>query len=244
MKLTWPAYIILAIIAVASFKVASSLPTEHILKEIANLPGLVALVGVLYALISDHAAYEKQIALQRDQQGFVLGVTSHMASVVFDKHVEFCERYITCMQKGRSDMFVSGPTEDAIGVASKLSDIRLGYRAWLPADIQEKVLPFEEGLMKIGGSSIILKDLPVGDDRTRVVKEIYDKFDEILDLRTRGNATGGQIAAGKIMDHLQDVLGIKQLFRLMIALVDEAIRTLEKRICTLCSQSEQVLVGS
>ena len=229
MKLTWPAYIVLAIVAVASFRVASSLPTEHILKEIANLPGIGALIGVLYTLIRDHADYEKTLVLQRDQQGFVLGVTSHMASVAFDKHVEFCEQYIACMQKGLSDMFVSGPRADAIGIASKLSDIRLSYRTWLPADIQGKVLPFEDGLRKIGGSSIILKDLPVGDDRTRVVKEIYDKFDEILDLRARGNTTGGQVAAGKIMDHLQDVLGIKQLFRLRIALVDEAIRTLEKR---------------
>lgn len=229
MKLTWPAYIILAIVAVASFRLASSLPTEHILKEIANLPGLGALIGVLYTLIRDHSEYEKKLVLQRDQQGFVLGVTSHMASVAFDKHVEFCEQYITCMQKGLSDMFMSGPTADALRIASDLSDIRLRYRAWLPAELQEKVLPFEDGLRKIGGGSIILKDLPVGDERSRIVKEIYDKLDEILNLQARGNTTGGRIAAGKIMDHLQDVLGIKQLFRIRIALVDEAMRTLEKR---------------
>jgi hypothetical protein len=133
------------------------------------------------------------------------------------------------MQKGLSDVFMSGPTADALRIASDLSDIRLRYRAWLPAELQEKVLPFEDGLRKIGGGSIILKDLPVGDERSRIVKEIYDKLDEILNLQARGNTTGGRIAAGKIMDHLQDVLGIKQLFRIRIALVDEAMRTLEKR---------------
>ena len=34
------------------------------------------------------------------QQLFDLGVTSHMANVAFDKHVEFSEKYISTMQEG------------------------------------------------------------------------------------------------------------------------------------------------
>ena len=35
------------------------------------------------------------------------------------------------------------------------------------------------------------------------------------------------VVAGRIMNHLQDILGVKQLVRLRIALVDEAVKTLE-----------------
>ena len=56
-------------------------------------------------------------------------MTSHMANIAFNRHVDFCEQYIARMQKGLSDMFITGPTMDAIVIASELSDIRLKYRA-------------------------------------------------------------------------------------------------------------------
>ncbi|MDE3039650.1 MAG: hypothetical protein KGJ82_03600 [Nitrospirota bacterium] len=230
MKLTWPAYIILAIVAVVSFGIASSLPTEHILKEIANLPGLLALIGVLYQLIRDHSEYEKKLALQRDQQHFALGATSPMASVAFSKHVEFSEKYIARMQKGLSDLFVTGPdTKDALTIASELADIRLSYRAWLTTELQDKVMPFEEALRKIGSRSHLLASLKDPEKRGRVLDEIYDTFDKITNLHIKSPETDERIAAGKIMDHLQDLLGVKQLIQLRTALMDQAMDALEKK---------------
>ena len=229
MKLTWPIYIILAIVGAVSFWAASFLATAAVERLLFGSPGTIALIGALYQLLRDEAQYEKNLSLQRDQQHFVLGVTSHMANIAFDRHVDFCEQYIARMQKGLSDMFITGPTMDAIVIANELSDIRLKYRAWLPAEIQDKVMPFEDGLRKIGGGSHALKHLPQGEKRDHVVEETYDKFDEVLALHSRGKTTEEKIAAGKIMDDLQDILGVKQLVQLRIALVDEAVKTLEKK---------------
>ena len=229
MKFSWPVYIALAVVALASFAGAWLLPTTEFMHGIAASPAIVALISVVYQIFRDHATYEKTLALQRDQQHFTLGITSQMATVVFNKHVAFCEKYIERMQKGLSELFFEGATEKCIAFATDLEDIRFSYRAWLTAEIQEKILPFEETLRKIGGGSYSLEHLPLGDKRDRIVEEIEELFNKILDLQTRGEGAEKKIAATIFMDHLQDLLGVKQLVQLRIKLVDEAVKTLERK---------------
>lgn len=84
---------------------------------------------------------------------------------------------------------------------------------------------------KPGSTTIVLEGLPVGENRTQVVEEMFNTFTDVLGLlrqENRGN-TDEAVVAGRIMDHLQDILGVKQLVRLRITLVDEAVKTLEQK---------------
>lgn len=228
MSYSWPVYIILAIIFTLSLGTALFLPTVDILRWASSTPALVALIGVVLQVFRDQAQHEKALLIQRDQQHFVLGVTSHMANVAFDRHVDFCEKYITQMQETLSTLFREGPTRKCLELSSQLANTRLSFRTWLTSDIQNKILPFEEALTKIAGMHIELEGLPVGDKRTQVVETIYNTFSDVLGLaRQDGRRESDEaIVARRIMDHLQDILGVKQLVRLRIALVDEAVRTL------------------
>ena len=228
---SWPVYSILAIVFALSLGTAFVLPTADILRWISSAPALVALIGVVLQIFRDHAQHEKALVVQRDQQHFVLGVTSHMADVAFDRHVEFCEKYISQMQETLSTLFREGPTRKCLELAARLADIRLSFRTWLTSDIQKKILPFEEALTKIAGMHIELEGLPVGGKRTQMVEAMHNTFADVLGLSRlegRGNCDE-TVVAGRIMDHLQDILGVKQLVHLRIALVDEAVKTLEKK---------------
>jgi len=64
---------------IASFGCAYLLPINQVFKSIATTPAIAALVAVIYQILKDQAAFERQDYLQRQQQIFNLGATSHMA---------------------------------------------------------------------------------------------------------------------------------------------------------------------
>ncbi|MFO0706528.1 MAG: hypothetical protein U0412_06710 [Nitrospira sp.] len=230
MKFSWPVYIALAVVGGLSFLAASYFATAGVERALYGSPATLALIGALYQILRDHTQHEKALALQQSDHHIVLGITSHMADVAFDKHVEFCEKYMMQMQKTLSTLFRDGPSGDCMKLSSQLSEIRLSFRTWLTADIQDKILPFEEALTKIAGRHIMLDNLPVGDQRTKVVEEMHNTFADVLGLaRLEGRGKNDdQVAPRVIMDHLQDILGVKQLVQLRIKLVDESVKTLER----------------
>ena len=89
------AYIPLIAVMVFSFGAAYFLPLEKVLLGIIATPGGLALFGALYQILRDQSAHERKIELQRRQEIFNLGATSNMANVAFDKHVEFCGKYMS-----------------------------------------------------------------------------------------------------------------------------------------------------
>lgn len=71
-------YIALGVVLVFSFGAALYFPTEDILKGVFASPGILALFGVLYQAFRDKSAHERSLELQKRQQIFNLGATSHM----------------------------------------------------------------------------------------------------------------------------------------------------------------------
>ncbi|MCK5602843.1 hypothetical protein KAR91_13260, partial [Candidatus Pacearchaeota archaeon] len=82
----------LLVVSVLAFLLAFFLPTTELMKGIVASPGIFGMIGVLYQLMRDEAAFERNKRIQSLQQSFGLGASSHMANRVFDKHVEFCEK--------------------------------------------------------------------------------------------------------------------------------------------------------
>lgn len=211
MTYSWPVYSIPAIVFALSLGTALFLPTADILRWISGAPAIVALIGVVLQIFRDQAQHEKALIVQRDQQHFVLGITSHMANVAFDRHVDFREKYITQTQETLSTLFREGPTRQGFELSAKLADIRLSFRTWLTSDIQNKILSFEDALTRIAGMHLELGHLPVGEKRTQVVETMHNTFADVLGLsRPEGRGESDEtVLAGRIMDHLQGILGVK-----------------------------------
>lgn len=228
MRLSWKVYVVAVIVLVVSFVVSWTLPTTQILRDIVQLPGVGALFTMLYQIVRDQAAHERALDLQKKQQLFNLGVTSHMAQVAFDKHVQFSEQYITRMQQGLTELFQTGPPGESLKFRNDLIDIRLSFRTWITEDIEAKVMPFEDALLQIGTKEIILDGLEPGQQRTRMVDEMYEVFSVMIGIKPEGYIDE-KLAPREIMGHLQELLGIQQLSRLRKAVVQAAIDTLERK---------------
>ena len=228
MQHSWKTYVGAAIVLVVSYVAAWTLPITEILRSIVVLPGVGALFVVLYQILRDQAAHERAVELQEKQHLFNLGVTSHMATVAFDKHVQFSEQYISRMQRGLTELFQTGPPGEALKFCSDLIDIRLSYRAWITGDIADKVMPFENALHQIGVGKIVLKGLPPGNERTQAVKEMFRVFSDVTGLKGEGDIDEN-LAPRKIVSHLQELLGVQQLSRLRGAVVQGAIDALERK---------------
>ena len=228
MRQSWKVYVASAIVFAVSFTIAWTLPTTDVLRGILGIPGVGALFVALYQLFRDQAAHERTLELQEKQQLFNLGVTSHMAQVAFDKHVQFSEQYVKRMQEGLTDLFQKGPPGESLRFYNDLVDIRLSFRVWITEDIETKVMPFEAAILQIGGLGIALNGLTPGEQRTQWVDEMYKAFSGVAGLEHEGQIDE-KIAPRKIMSHLQSLLGVEQLSRLREATVQSAIDALNRK---------------
>lgn len=229
MRGSWQVYTVAGVVLTLSFVTAWTLPTTEILREIMALPGVGALFLALYQIVRDQAAHERALELQVKQQLFNLSVASHMATVAFDKHVQFSEQYLTRMQQGLTELFQNGPTKESLKFCGDLADIRRAFMAWITKDLKDKITPFEEALYKIGASGIILNRLPVGEARDREVEQMYQIFSEVLALPKEEGSVNERVAPDRILSHLQHLLGVEELSRLRAAVIDQAIDALESR---------------
>lgn len=120
----------LAIIFVASLVLIFFAPVD-IVRQVAGIPAVGALVAALFSIFKDQVAHERAVLLLEAENAFSMGATSHMANVAFDKHVSFCEEYVEEMFKTLSTLFQEGPTEKAMEHAGALYQIRRRWALWL-----------------------------------------------------------------------------------------------------------------
>lgn len=222
-------YIGFILILIISFVSASLLPITETFKNIASIPGVSALFLILYKLWRDESAQNRAIELQNKQQDFILGTASHMAEVAYNKHVIFCEEYIERVEKGRQELFRDGPSRNSINIGRELVNIRQKHSAWLTKEIEDNLKPFEQALIKIGAKEHYLENakLPIGEERTKAVDEIYKSFGLILGHENPLNEEEANIHIDKIVDKIRDILGIKILTSLRIKASDLALKRIE-----------------
>ena len=199
------------LVAIVSFAAAAFLPVAEFAKMFFALPGVVALFGVLVQLWRDSQAHERALEVQVRQQDFLLGTATHMADVAYDKHVEFCEEYIARTNTGLQEMYVHGPEDKAFDFAYDLSRIRMKYRAWLTQEIEDSLIPFEWTLREIAANQSYLKDLPTGDERSEVVRAMYDAFRLATGVDTAETEGRRAKTSAHVIDALRGVLGIREL---------------------------------
>jgi hypothetical protein len=114
MKHDLKAYGILSFIFVLSLAGATCIDASELMKAVVTAPGVAALIGALYQLARDQAAFEKQLHIQEKQFQFTLGAASHMANTAFDKHVAFCEKYMKEIHDAVQTLFREAETPEAL----------------------------------------------------------------------------------------------------------------------------------
>ena len=131
------------------------LPVANETKTMFSLPGIAGLFSLLVQGWRDQVAHERARELQQRQNDFDLAIASHMANVVFDKQVEFCEKYSQKLYAFIPVMLRTGPSKEALDCASELQDIRLRYSPWISLNIINKLTPYESALREIGSLKMV-----------------------------------------------------------------------------------------
>ena len=190
------------------------LPVSEEYKGIISLPGVGALVGYLSQIYRDSEAYRRQRALNKEQNEFTISISSHMARVAFDKHVSFCEEYISEINLGIPKLLETGPSNCAGHLANKLRKVRLKYNTWITKDITEQLWPFEKALRTISFNRNYMNQIPDGEKRNALIDEMYRLFDNIFEMPEgsefeKEEATS--IGVSKIIEKVQDILHITEL---------------------------------
>ena len=218
-------YLGFLMVFLASFCTALFLPVNDIFKGIASVPAIGALIGTVYQILKDQAAFDRQLDLQRKQQLYNLAVTSHMANVAFDKHVEFCEKYMREVHETVFPLFQKGPTQEALNHAANLYSLRGEYAAWLTQNISSALLPFEQALRKLGSKAYLVEALRgSGDDeRKEAIREMSDLLYG-LDLEGKSVNADENIAIESIKSKVRKILGIEELTQIREMVIQEVTK--------------------
>jgi len=216
-------YSAISVVIIVSLLAAFFLPIPEWARGVLSLPAVVGLAAALFQIFRDKVAHERAVELQRQEQIFSLGITSHMANVAFDKHIEFCELYIRRMQDGLGELLARGPTKEVLKFCGELGAARFQYRTWITSDVWDKLLLFEEALRRIGANASVLEHMQVSEGRSKVVDQMYKLFQDVLAVQ-EGTELDKELAASRVIRNLQDFLGIEELSRLRVSLLKEVSR--------------------
>jgi hypothetical protein len=178
-----------------------------------------------------HIEHRHRLDERSAENAFILSAASHMAQRAFDRHVEFCEKYVQEVNNGLRTLFEKGPTAEALNIAYSLSQIRREFVLWETKDVAAVLSQFEKALREMGADKYYLKNVPVGDNRSKLVDKIYGTFKNILgldDLPNEPNQPKEEIAAAYIIAYLQNHLGISELTNLRKHYITEAMASFDE----------------
>jgi hypothetical protein len=212
-------------VACVSWSAAIFLPIPELGKIVTASPAAVALIAALYQILRDESKFIKEQRLKEEERLHALSVSSHMAIVAFDKHAEFSEKYLEVMRKGLNELWAKGPCKEALDLAEKLKEKRLDYAAWVTVDTREALFPFEEALTMIGINKVLLSDMPVGSERSAMVAQAHALFGQVMEFNK--GTQEKEIGVSKVIERIQDLLGINELTKLRRQVIKGANKALE-----------------
>jgi hypothetical protein len=220
-------YLALAAVFVGSMFCIWAVSASDFVKGMIAVPGVGALLGVLVQIFRDSAQFERQKYLQRDQEIFSLGASSHMSTVAFDKHVTFCESYMREVHETVGTLFREGPTVEAIGCAQKLFALKREYAAWIPKSLSLRLDPFEDALQKIGTMTHLVQALRGTDReaRIRAIDDSYALFNNVLGLEKMKETHPEQkreLAVENVKEEVRSILGINELFEIRTFIIQRS----------------------
>jgi hypothetical protein len=228
----WKVYIGCFIVFALSFTATIALPVGAITKAVLAFPGAAALLPIIYKLWREEVAHERAIQLQELKDASAFATASHMAKLAYDKHAKFCEEYLEVVNDFLPKLWwQSGPGASAKEFALKLSSVRARYSAWLTQDIESGLYPIESNLLGIGARSQVIQSMPVGENRSRMIDEIYDAFGLVTDSLPTGESDKDKAAgAAAITEHIRTLLGIQNLTELRLKSAQLALRRMNETL--------------
>ena len=221
---------ILGVGGIAAVPVLLAFDVEGFVTAVAGNIGLVGLIGVLYQLLRDEAAHQKEVWLQHDDQLFQVGATSHMANTVFDKHVTFSEEYVAEVQKTVDTLFAHGPHEKALEHASNLQEIRRDHATWVTHSMSDKLMQFEQEVRTIGAKVRFVNSTAgvaaQAVQRSAAIDDLEKRMEKLLPEFYNTEFKEGGNSPTQVVERVRGMLGVNELVKLRESLIARAHKAL------------------
>jgi len=212
-------------ITLISVILAYTLPGAEFIRGIAVSPAIVALLTLVVQTYRDHNRKRHDFSIQDRANVFSLGATSHMANVAFDKHVEFCEEYMSELTRSVETLYRHGPTSEVLEHSANFSRLREQYSAWITKDLSENLLAFEAAIRQLGAEHGFIENTNgiarYERQRSEALSKSYEYFKRILSIENDG-APDPEIAIESVKERVREILGIEDLVQIRNALIAEA----------------------
>ena len=179
--------------------------------------GVAALLGAVFQIVRDNAAFERELEMKRQERAFILSPAAHMGQLVFDKYIAFCEAYLEALWEILPQLFAEGLSVKALDMSKRLMKLREKHGLWVPPEVVKKLAPFENALWSIGAKAIA-KSLPSSE-------AMFEEFMKVLDLTKAPDGSSSELAYHRVLTELQARLGIAELTELRLGALREATRT-------------------
>jgi hypothetical protein len=182
--------------------------------------------------VRDYSSFLLDRLKQEQEHAFAVAATSHMSTIVFNKHVEFCEDYMKALQELLGHLFAKGPTKKAVEHLEPLYDVRRKHRLWISASVAGALDEFESKVLRIAGSIGIWEALSEtynfksGDNEH--LDRAYDLFNEVMGLKEEKRQDADaeykkRRGYALVIEHLQEILGIGALTELRDTVIRNAM---------------------
>jgi hypothetical protein len=172
----------------------------HLLTRKLVVASIGFILGVLFregwAALLKHQS-DRRIEQQKSQHSkellaaqnvFSVGVTSPMATVAFDKHVEFCEEYVKEMSEALHALIQNGKPEEMLDTR-RLSIIREKWALWLTHEIENTLDEVERRIRLVGGPAQVLEPDGTPASNAGALASIIKRSDRVF---KRGGPTHGR----------------------------------------------------
>lgn len=219
---------------------------------LAGNSAICSLLGALFLILRDDIAFTRQLQREESERAyksfredlahdrnrkskevenaFTMAADSHMATVSFDRHVEFCEEYVKAMIVVTDELLKRGPHPDSVNLPSKLFVVRQKYVLWLSPDTERAMNLFEGAIRKIGADAYLLKSMQDEkfEERSTVVKRMHALFLEILGIDQPADAAPSDCSVKAVLDQMKMLLGNERLAELRWQFLDRADKNVLK----------------
>ncbi len=190
------------------------------MRGVLAFPAVIAMLTLVGDVLLESVRHHLALDLQRRDQSFSLAFATRAAEITFERHLAFCDEYVGLVLAAFRDLQAHGTPAAVTGrYADKLRAIRDKYGVVLTSQVEDQLVDVEKLLRAVEAGEETFRALPVGKDRTAIVRETHEALKALVGTPNPGRSNDSALHG--VLSALRELLGVEQLTRLRV----HAVRT-------------------
>lgn len=164
---------------------------------------------------------------QRIESSLAVGVMSHMASVAFDKHIEFCEAYLKEADQALAELLMNASAKTTLDSVGKMAEIRRKYGLWEDKQTGEFLTKFQKALSEIWMIDRKIerseRAMLTFEQRQSLVTDFFNRLQTLVGIVPEIDVGPDGITRERVLQFLRSRLGADDLTKLRFHHLNRAV---------------------